>query len=230
MNPHLTTSAIPATRSGRGRVASASRSQSTPAGGWNEPTRFLPSGVLIPVFPPTAASTIASSVVGTWTTRTPRSHVAATKPGEVGDGAAPDADDRIGPGEPGLAERAPELGGDGGALGLLRVRNHGEVRVEAGLAGGVGDPLRPDRERRRVDDEDAFDGIAQQGHDRVDDPVTDDHLVRVVARPDGDAGQRAGHGAAPGPGRPTASAPATSAATSSGVRPAVSARSVATAS
>src|SRR5436190_1468949 len=34
----------------------------------------------MPVLPPTAASTIASNVVGTWTTRTPRSHVAATKP------------------------------------------------------------------------------------------------------------------------------------------------------
>ncbi len=34
----------------------------------------------MPVLPPTAASTIASSVVGTWTTRTPRSQVAATKP------------------------------------------------------------------------------------------------------------------------------------------------------
>ena len=52
----------------------------TPAGSWNEPTRFFPSSVLIPVLPPTAASTIASSVVGTWTTLTPRSQVAATKP------------------------------------------------------------------------------------------------------------------------------------------------------
>ena len=34
----------------------------------------------MPVLPPTAASTIASSVVGTFTRRTPRSHVAAAKP------------------------------------------------------------------------------------------------------------------------------------------------------
>ena len=34
----------------------------------------------MPVLPPTAASTMPSSVVGTWTTRTPRSQVAATKP------------------------------------------------------------------------------------------------------------------------------------------------------
>ncbi len=36
--------------------------------------------MLIPVLPPTAASTIASSVVGTCTTRTPRIQVAATNP------------------------------------------------------------------------------------------------------------------------------------------------------
>ncbi len=80
MNPALTTSAIPETRSLRGRVARAFRSHTTPAGSWIAPTRFLPSAVLIPVFPPTAASTMASSVVGTCTTRTPRSQVAATKP------------------------------------------------------------------------------------------------------------------------------------------------------
>ncbi|SKU03972.1 Uncharacterised protein [Mycobacteroides abscessus subsp. abscessus] len=36
--------------------------------------------MLIPVFPPTAASTMASSVVGTCTTLIPRSHVAAANP------------------------------------------------------------------------------------------------------------------------------------------------------
>ncbi len=67
MNPHFTTSARPAMKSLRGNVSSVSRSHSTPTGGWNAPTRFLPSAVLIPVLPPTAASTIASSVVGaTW--------------------------------------------------------------------------------------------------------------------------------------------------------------------
>lgn len=33
-----------------------------------------------PVFPPTLASTMASSVVGTWIKGTPRMYVAATKP------------------------------------------------------------------------------------------------------------------------------------------------------
>src|SRR6478609_10909004 len=80
MKPHFTTSPRPATSSARGSPRSVERSQSTPAGSWKEPTRFLPVRVLMPVLPPTAASTIPSRVVGTCTTRTPRSHVAATKP------------------------------------------------------------------------------------------------------------------------------------------------------
>ena len=80
MNPALITSARPLTYSRRGSVASVARSASTPAGGWNAPTRFLPSGMLTAVLPPIAASTMPSSVVGTSTTRTPRSQVAATNP------------------------------------------------------------------------------------------------------------------------------------------------------
>ena len=59
---------------------SASRSQTTPDGCQNAPTRFLPSGRLTPVLPPIAASTMPSSVVATWTTGTPRCHVAAANP------------------------------------------------------------------------------------------------------------------------------------------------------
>jgi len=79
-----------------------------------------------------------------------------------------------------------------------------------------------------VDDENPLHGLAEQRHDGVDDPVADDDLVRVVAGSDRDARERAGH--APAPGSGTTRTPATSAATSSGVRPAVSARTVATAS
>ena len=53
-------------------VSRASRSQTTPCGCQNAPTRFLPSGRFTPVLPPIAASTIARSVVATWTTGTPR--------------------------------------------------------------------------------------------------------------------------------------------------------------
>jgi hypothetical protein len=80
MNPPFTTSAMPAARSSAGSVRSVSRSATTAAGSWNAPTRFLPASVLIPVFPPTAASTMPSSVVGTLTRRTPRIQLAATKP------------------------------------------------------------------------------------------------------------------------------------------------------
>mmetsp|Transcript_24733 Transcript_24733/g.69237 ORF Transcript_24733/g.69237 Transcript_24733/m.69237 type:complete len:319 (-) Transcript_24733:270-1226(-) len=44
------------------------------------PIRFFPWGVFSPVFPPTLASTIPSSVVGIWTKAIPRRKVEATKP------------------------------------------------------------------------------------------------------------------------------------------------------
>jgi hypothetical protein len=80
MKPHFTTSAMPLRSSSSDSEASASRSHSTPAGSWNAPTRFLPDAVLMPVLPPTAASTMPSTVVGIVTKRTPRSQLAATKP------------------------------------------------------------------------------------------------------------------------------------------------------
>src|SRR5216683_3166822 len=42
MNPALITSAIPLTYSRAGKLVSVSRSASTPAGGWNAPTRLVP--------------------------------------------------------------------------------------------------------------------------------------------------------------------------------------------
>jgi hypothetical protein len=80
MNPAFTISAKPARISFFGRASSNSRSHSTARGAWKAPTRFLPSAVLMPVFPPTAASTMPSTVVGTCTMSTPRNQVAATKP------------------------------------------------------------------------------------------------------------------------------------------------------
>ena len=80
MKPAFTISAMPATISLRGNVSRVARSTSTAAGWWNAPTRFLPASVLMPVLPPTAASTMPSSVVGTCTMSTPRSQVAAANP------------------------------------------------------------------------------------------------------------------------------------------------------
>ena len=47
-------------------------SATTARGWWNAPTRFLPAPRSTPVLPPTDASTIASSVVGTSANGTPR--------------------------------------------------------------------------------------------------------------------------------------------------------------
>ena len=61
--------------------------------GWaNVPTRFLPSGRFTAVFPPTAASTWAVSVVGTCTNGSPRMYVDATKPARSPVGAAAERD------------------------------------------------------------------------------------------------------------------------------------------
>lgn len=70
-------SASPDRNSSLGSVASVSRSQSTRLAGQKVPTRFLPSEpsssiTFTAVFPPIEASTIASSVVGTSTSGTPR--------------------------------------------------------------------------------------------------------------------------------------------------------------
>ena len=50
------------------------------SGQWKAPTRFLPSGRLTAVFPPIAASTWPTSVVGTATHRIPRRKAAAANP------------------------------------------------------------------------------------------------------------------------------------------------------
>ena len=55
-------------------------SHNTAVGCQKLPTRFLPSGRLTPVFPPMAASTWASSVVGTFTYAMPRRKTDAAKP------------------------------------------------------------------------------------------------------------------------------------------------------
>ena len=228
MKPHLTISAMPATRSGRGSVDRASRSQSTPAGGWNEPTRFLPSGVLIPVFPPTAASTIASNVVGTWTTRTPRSQVAATNPARsvtVPPPTPTTASLRVKPACPSAPQSSAAttaLLASSASGTTARYASSPAARAASATCcahtASVGGWTTRTRSHR----------ISEQRHDGVDDPVADDDLVRVVAGSDGDARERAGH--APAPGSGTTRRPATSWATCSGVRPAVSARTVATAS
>ena len=215
MKPHLTTSPSPATSSSRGSEASSDRSQSTPAGSWNAPTRFLPAPVLMPVLPPTAASTIASRVVGTCTTRTPRSQVAATKPPRSVVAATADRDDGVGPGEARLAERLPAVGGDRRGLGPLALgQAEGEDVVV--LDERVDDRVGERPERAGVQDGHPLDRLAEQPREPAGQVVADHDVVRrraadvqdrVVAHP---------------------SSSRISAATSSGVRPSVSTTWVAT--
>src|SRR5205085_11707087 len=77
---YLAISPSPLRYSRGGSVSSTSVSLSTAEGCQKAPTRFFPSGRLTPVFPPMAASTWPSKVVGTATHRTPRWYTAAAKP------------------------------------------------------------------------------------------------------------------------------------------------------
>ena len=70
-------------------------SASTSDGWWKAPTRFLPSGELIAVLPPTLESTWASKVVGIWTKRTPRRERGGAEAGEIADDAAAERDDEV---------------------------------------------------------------------------------------------------------------------------------------
>ena len=76
----LMASASPFRTCSIGRVWSVPGSMRTRAGWWNAPTRFFPARVSTPVFPPIEASSMASRVVGTTTSGTPRMKVAATNP------------------------------------------------------------------------------------------------------------------------------------------------------
>src|SRR5262249_120792 len=68
----LRRAALPCRRSRSGSVSSNVSSRTTRAGQWKAPTRFLPSGMSIPVLPPIPASTWPTSVVGTAAHGTPR--------------------------------------------------------------------------------------------------------------------------------------------------------------
>ena len=80
MTSCLIISARPDARISAGSVLRKSASMTTSRGAWNAPARFLPSGRSHPVLPPVDASTIARSVVGTFTQSMPRIQVAAAKP------------------------------------------------------------------------------------------------------------------------------------------------------
>ena len=88
--------------------------------------------VLIPVFPPTAASTIPSKVVGMCTTRTPRSQVAASESGDVGRRAPADRHHCVVAGHALPAHRCHSRSDDVERLGSLAGRQNVHARLDAG--------------------------------------------------------------------------------------------------
>ncbi len=159
-----------------------SRSHSTPAGSWNAPTRFLPSAVLMPVLPPTAASTMPSTVVGTLTNRTPRNQLAATKPGEVGRGAAAEADDDVGAGEAELAEDLPAEREDVAVLACSLSGTSIRCTSSESATSGLRSCSACSSIAGRVDDRDAQDAesVADETAQLLVNAIADHHVVRVV--------------------------------------------------
>ena len=108
----------------------------------------------MPVLPPTAASTMPSSVVGTCTTRTPRSQVAATKPARSVVAPPPSpttASVRVKPAAPSASQQSPATASVLAASPSgTSQRQHGQPG-RAQRPGHRGGPL---GQRRRVDERD----------------------------------------------------------------------------
>ncbi len=162
MKPALTTSAKPddAPRCG-GRPSSRWRGRTgRRAAARKAPTRFLPSAVLMPVLPPTAASTMPSTVVGTCTTVDAAQPGRGDEAGEVGGRAAAEAHDDVGAREVRLAQHLPAERGDLGALGALGVGHLGGRAPRSVPARSARRRLGLRRERRRVDRRATFAALA----------------------------------------------------------------------
>ena len=163
MKPHLTTSPSPATQLGARQGAQRCRGRRArrPARGRSR-RGSCRRAVLMPVLPPTAASTMRQQ-------RGRHVHDPdAAQPGrgdeaaEVGGRAAAEGDHRVGAGEAGLAERLPAVGGDRGGLGLPRRRAAGSAitsyAAPSASSTGLGQrrrgrrdgPRRPAARRRRA--------------------------------------------------------------------------------
>ena len=93
---------------------SVATSANTAIGWWNAPTRFLPSGRFTPVLPPIAASTFASSVVGTCTTLDAAVVDGGGEAGGVADDSPAERDDRV------VAQETPR--GEAASTGRRRWR------------------------------------------------------------------------------------------------------------
>ena len=221
MKPHLTTSARPAARSASGSVASTSTSHEHAGRRVEGADEVLALGRVDAGLAADGRVDHAEQRRRHLHDRHPAQPRGSDEAGEVGDGAPADPDDGVGAGEARGPELRPERGGDRGRLGGLGVGHLGDVDGIPPLTQRVGHPGGECGERRRVDDEHPLDVAPEQVGDAVEHARADDDVV-VVA--DGDRRRRAccAHARA-------ASRAATTASTiSSGVRPAVSTRTVAT--
>ena len=109
----------------------------------------------MPVLPPTAASTMPASVVGTCTTRTPRSQAAATQPARSVVAPPPRptiASERVKPAAPSASQ---QRAGDRQRLGLLAVGQLDGSGREPGATQVVAPAAPVGAQRRRVHDRDA---------------------------------------------------------------------------
>ena len=76
-------------------MRSEAGSERTATGGWKAPTAFLATGRLTAVLPPSAASTMPSTVVGTASQSTPRMKTAARNPAASVTAPPPSATTRL---------------------------------------------------------------------------------------------------------------------------------------
>jgi hypothetical protein len=138
--------------------------------------------------------------------------------GEVGGGTAADADDHIGAGEVGLAERLPAVRRDLDGLGLLGIGQLDGDRLVALGRQVLAQRLAGGGQRFRVQYGDALGSGADQAGQLAEELVADEHLVRCGAR-----GAAYGEPGGGGGGHTvfSSSASITASATSSGVRPSV---------
>ena len=112
--------------------------------------------------------------------------------GQVGGGAAADADDDVGAGEAGLAEGLPAVGGDLGGLGLLRVGQLDGDGLVALLGEVLADRLAGPGQRLGVQYGDPLGRGADQPGQFAEELAADQDLVGLGARgaADPDAGSR----------------------------------------
>ena len=128
----------------------------------------------MPVLPPTAASTMPSSVVGTCTTRTPRSQVAATKPPRSVVAPPPTvttASDRVNPARPSASQHCVATSA------VLAASPSGTGRSSTSKR-SPSSTVRSPAVHDGVHDRDPSYLLAEEVRDRVDDAAPDHHVVR----------------------------------------------------